>query len=394
MVRKLLSLGLALVLAFSFPLATGAKPATGDIEASWAKENIMSLLDLGIADLYPDGTFRPDQQITRAEFASMLANAFAVDPVDRPSFIDVGGHPAREHILAVAGAGIVEGYPDGTFRPDGRVSRAEAVTAIVRALRMDDIRGYAGASSYSDVPASHWAHDAIETALRLKILPPYLRGSFGPETPATRAEAAAMIDETLKLKIARGSIDYLDETTGTIGVRAGSAIRDYTVDDDTVIYRNTTVAPFSNLRVGDAIYVVTDRFGTPQFVKANGVITREDVATKMNHMTRGLLTPSDLQAIIRGDWDALGDSIKSKIYDELLARGATPVEAAAIMTQDWDSLKNLGKKRLAQVIADQLGITADLAIAVLDRDWQTARELAQAEALEQLLGQILFQAGA
>lgn len=394
MVRRTLVLSLALVLVYSLSLTANAQANLRDIENNWARGNIESLVAKGIVSGYPDQTFRPDRHVTRAEFAKMMASAFSFDAIDSTSFKDISNHWARSHILTLSGAGIVEGYPDNTFRPDQPISRAEVVAMIIRTLRMDDIHGYSDGNSFSDVPKGHWAHDAIETALRLKILPPYLRGTFGPTTPATRAETAAMIDETLKLHIVRGAIDYLDESIGTIGVITDAGIRDFTMNADTVIHRNTTVAPFSNLRVGDAVYVVSDRFGSPQFVKANGVITSDDVATKMNDVTRGLLTPSDLQAIIRGDWNALGQSLQSKIYDQLLAQGATPVEAAAIMTQDWESLKSLGKKRLAQAIGEQLGITTDLATALLDRDWDRARELAQTEALEQLLGHFLLQANA
>jgi len=391
-VRMTRVLGLALVLALSFSMIASAQASLRDIGTNWAKQNIESLVNKGIVNGYPDGTFRPDRQVTRAEFAKMMTSAFTFETVESASFRDIANHWARSNILTLAGAGIAQGYPDNSFRPDHPISRAEVVAMIVRTLRMDDIKGYAEGVSFTDVPKGHWAHDSIETALRLKILPPYLRGTFGPSTPATRAETAAMVDEALKLQITRGTVDYLDETTRTIGVITHSGIRDFSMNVDTVIHRNTTVAPLSNLRVGDAIYVVNDRFGSPQFVKANGVITSEDVATKMTNVTRGLLTPSDLQAIVRGDWNAVGESLQSKLYDQLLAQGATPVEAAAIMTQDWESLKGLAKRRLAQAIGEQLGITTDLATALLDRDWETARELAQTEALEQLLGQFLLQA--
>lgn len=199
-----------------------------------------------------------------------------------------------------------------------------------------------------------------------------------------------MVAEARRLRIVKGTLDYLEPETRVVGVASDQGPRDFTLGAETVIHRNTTVAPFENLVLGDAIYVVSDRFGTPQFVKANGRVTGNDVASKVTHFTRGLLTPNDLRAIIAGDWDALTDSLKSTLYDELVRRGATPVEAAAIMTQDWDSLQLYAKDRLAQVIGAQLGITTDLAIALLDRDWERAKELAQLEAVEQLLGQFLI----
>lgn len=359
-----------------------------DIEGNWARSHIESLVARGIVNGYPDKTFRPERPVTRAEFAKMVTTAFFVEPEQALTFNDVSGHWARGSILTLAGAGIVEGYPDGTFRPDAPITRAEAVAALVRILKLHDVKGFTEGESFADVSRSHWAFDSIEVALRLKMLPPYLRGTFGPAVSANRAEVAAMIDEALRLQIARGTLDYLEKDARVLGVRSETGVRDFTVIPEAIIYRNTNVVPLENVVVGDAVYVVADRFGSPQFVKANGVVTQQDVAAKVLGITQGLLTPSDLQSIIRGDWKALGESLQNTIYNQLVERGLTPVEASAIMTQDWDSLKEHAKERVAQVIAAQLGVTSDLAYALLARDWELARELAQAEAVQHLLGQL------
>ena len=135
-----------------------------------------------------------------------------------------------------------------------------------------------------------------------------------------------MVHETLRLQTTQGSIDYLDPAIHLVGVRHQGGVSDFTLHPETIIHRNTAIAPFTNLQIGDAVYVVADRFGSPQFVKANGAITPGDVVTKVSNVTRGLLTPSDLRAIIAGDWAAVTESLKSTIYDELVKRGVTPVE--------------------------------------------------------------------
>lgn len=368
----------------------GASVSFKDIDTNWAREHIEALVNLGIASGYPDQTFKPDRPVTRAEFAKMIDAAFTLVPDREASFTDISDHWAREHILALAAAGVDNGYDDGSFRPNNKITRAEAVSMLIHLLKLHDVKGYSDAASFVDVPQSHWAHASVETALRLKILPPYIRGTFEPALPATRAETAAMIHETMRLQTTRGAIDYLEPEINLVGVRHQSGVSDFTLHPETVIYRNTAVAPFANLEVGDAVYVVADRFGSPQLVKANGVITPADVVTKVSNVTRGLLTPSDLRAIIAGDWNAVTESLKSTIYDELVQRGVTPVEAAAIMSQDWTSLRGYARDHLAQVIGGYLGISADLAIALLERDWDQARELAQVEAVEQLLGGLLL----
>lgn len=367
-----------------------AAAAFHDIGSNWAREHIQALTDLGVISGYPDQNFRPDHPVTRAEFAKMATAAFTIIPENPASFSDISNHWAREHILALAGAGIADGFPDGTFRPDDKMTRAEVVSMLVRILKLHDVTRYTETASFVDVPPNHWAFAHIETALRLKLLPPYLRGQFEPSLPATRAETAAMIHESLRLQITRGTIDYLEPGLNLVGVRHQGGVSDFTLHPQTVIYRNTTVAPIDNLEIGDAILVVADRFGSPQFVKANGIITPSDVVTKVSSVTRGLLTPSDLRAMIAGDWNAVADSLKSTIYDELVKRGLTPVEAAAIMNRDWASLRTYAKDHLAQVIAGFLGVSSDLTIALLDRDWDRARQLAQVEAVEQLLSGLLL----
>lgn len=382
------------ILLFSLLLVpatvASAQVTLNDIESNWAKEHIESLVSKGIVNGYPDKTFRPDRPVTRAEFAKMMTTAFTVEQNKDVSFKDISSHWARGPILQLAAAEVVQGYPDGTFKPDNHITRAEVVSMLVRSLKLHDVSGYTQEASFSDVGRSHWAFANIETALRLKILPPFVRGTFKPSLAANRAETAAMIDEALQLQITRGTLDYLEPGTRTLGVRTDAGPRDFALMSETVLFRNTNTVPLENVVVGDAVYVVADRFGSPQFVKTNGVITQQDVATKVSGITRGLLSPNDLRYIIQGDWNALGESLQSTLYDELVERGVTPVEAGAIMSQDWASLKEYGRDRLAQVVASQLGVTTDLAFALLEQDWEQARELAQAEAVQQLLGQFLM----
>lgn len=384
-----------LVLAVGYVPASAAASALPDIGGSWAKPHIETLVAMGVVRGYPDGTFRPDLPVTRAEFAKMAAALFTVTPEKDVEFSDVWGHWAERPILELAGAGVAAPDPDGRFRPDDPITRAEAVSMAVRLLKLHDVKGYSKAPSFSDLTPDHWAYDSAETALRLKILPPYFRGRFEPEAPMTRAETAALLAETLRLVTARGVIDHLEPDIRVVGIRfEDGETSDFALHPETVIHRNTAVAPFENLQVGDAVYVVADRYGSPQFVKANGVITPSDVVAKVSNATRGLLTPSDLRAIIAGDWEALTDSLKSALYDELVRRGVSPLEAAAILTQDWASLQGYARERLAQAIAGYLGISDELAVAVLERDWARARELAQIEAVEQLLGGLLLEESA
>lgn len=102
-----------------------------DVAASrWSNNAISTMTNAGILNGYEDGTFRPEQAITRAEFAAIAARFDSSLYVGEHQFSDIGGHWAAEYIDRAAQKGWVNGYPDGTFRPDQPITRAEAMTLI------------------------------------------------------------------------------------------------------------------------------------------------------------------------------------------------------------------------------------------------------------------------
>ncbi|MGN7764503.1 X2-like carbohydrate binding domain-containing protein [Paenibacillus sp. 22594] len=131
----------------------------------WAAEAIAGAAEMGLMTGYPDGTFKPNQQVTRAELASLVTLLSKNNPIPRGGYTDVAaGHWAHSAILQAQGAGILNGYADGTFRPGKALTRAEAVTAMNRVLGRGPLFG-AEASPWSDVPVTHWAFkDILEAA--------------------------------------------------------------------------------------------------------------------------------------------------------------------------------------------------------------------------------------
>jgi len=115
---------------------------------------------------YPDGTFRPDGNLTRAEFVTIVARMMGYEPMATESFSDVHGHWASGFIGVVQHYGHVQGYPDGTFRPDAPITRAEVVTVlnsiIGRAADMEIARELA--NPFVDVTDRHWAFAEILVA--------------------------------------------------------------------------------------------------------------------------------------------------------------------------------------------------------------------------------------
>lgn len=106
----------------------------------WAFPAVSQLVDKGVINGYPDGTFKPENRVTRAEFAKMILLAFNLKPVPVQDsiFPDVSiSHWASPYIESAVAYGLVQGYPDGTFRPEGQITLAEAITLIVRAKRWE-----------------------------------------------------------------------------------------------------------------------------------------------------------------------------------------------------------------------------------------------------------------
>lgn len=106
-----------------------------DVKAGdWFNNAVSTLSNAGIIAGYEDGSFRPNGYITRAEFATIAARFFDVTYSGKDLFPDISGHWAKDYINQAANKGFVNGYEDGTFKPDRNITRAEAVTLVNRTL--------------------------------------------------------------------------------------------------------------------------------------------------------------------------------------------------------------------------------------------------------------------
>lgn len=132
----------------------------------WSAKAVAYFRSNGLAGGYPDGSFRPEQAITRAELLAILVKFLPAGEMaaGQTGFADVSGHWAEAVIAAAHKAGWINGYGDGTFRPDKPVTRAEAVTIVNRMLGRTP--GVPSGDLFGDVPAGHWASGQIEAASR------------------------------------------------------------------------------------------------------------------------------------------------------------------------------------------------------------------------------------
>ncbi|WP_165452121.1 S-layer homology domain-containing protein [Paenibacillus thalictri] len=141
---------------------TQAARSYTDIAADhWAKAAVEAAAAGGLMDGYPDGSFKPEKTITRAEIAAIAAR-LSTAAEGGSGFSDTAGHWAAAAIAKAKAAGIVNGYGDGTFRPEQTLTRAEAVTMLNKLSGREP--SSASAVKWSDVPASHWAFKDIAEA--------------------------------------------------------------------------------------------------------------------------------------------------------------------------------------------------------------------------------------
>jgi hypothetical protein len=181
-------------------------PSFSDVTASyWAFDVIGELSSKGILAGYPDGTFKPDNKITRAEFAKIATLALkapAVNP-SRPTFSDyTPGDWFFGSVETAVYAGLVKGYEDGTFRPNALISREEAATILERSLGKADAAAAAATTVTNftdDASISAWARGFVVLAGNDGLIGGYPDGSFSPQGDTTRAETSALISRILVL---------------------------------------------------------------------------------------------------------------------------------------------------------------------------------------------------
>jgi hypothetical protein len=172
-----------------------------DMAGHWAEATVARLAGMGVINGYEDGTFRPNNKITRAEIASILARALKLQPVEESAlnYTDKNAIPAwaRGAVAAAAREGLLKGYPvqgGVVFKAGNPVTRVELAAILSRVLEAGQGAVTGQAAKFTDAAAiPAWAKNAVNTAAASGIVGGYPDGSFKPGSSVTRAEASAMI---------------------------------------------------------------------------------------------------------------------------------------------------------------------------------------------------------
>ena len=383
-----------LLLTAWFSVEAQAQPAPTDIQGNWAQKSIQHLVDAGVINGYPGGTFKPDQPITRAEFAKMVAKTFKYQDATAKNFTDVGDIWAKPYIDSVAAQQVMNAFGDGTFRPQNTLNRSQLATMLTRIVHLatpQEKYTQNWTPSFNDLPATDSSFRYVELVKRLGILPDSFQTEFHPNQPITRAEAAWMLKATNELAISKGKITCIDPNSGLVNVQSqqGDPVLAM-LTPDSIVMRNNSGSGIEALLVGDDATVVTSPAGSVRYFKSFGQVTKNDLLSRISSMTKGKLTTDEVSALVSGDWASIKDNLKGSLYNRMIDMGLTPAEAESIMVQDWNYLDSLSRDRLAQALSKQLGITEDLSQALLSRDVQKIKEYGKIElataALSKFLG--------
>lgn len=179
-------------------------PVFSDIDNHWAKAEIIRAARMGWINGYPDGRFGPNDVVTRAQFTTMLSRALALEQTAGSGgndaiadhYLDVDQIPdfAREHVSRATAAGIVRGFPDGTFGPQRLISRSESTVMIMRAIRYDEEMVADKTLHYRDADQiPDWAYAAVARATEVGLVKGVGDHRFAPHGITTRAEAVVLI---------------------------------------------------------------------------------------------------------------------------------------------------------------------------------------------------------
>ncbi|MBD2665965.1 S-layer homology domain-containing protein [Richelia sinica] len=175
-------------------------PSFTDLQGHWAEPFIRALVSMNFSQGFADGSYRPDQPMTRGQYAALVTAAFNPTPKrPAPEFIDVSkDFWAASAIQTAASGGFVGGFSDRTFRPQQNVQRLQVMVSLVNGLTLPatdkDVL-----SVYSDSKTiPEYAKTAIATATEQKIVVNYPDPKLlAPTREATRAEVAAMVYQAL-----------------------------------------------------------------------------------------------------------------------------------------------------------------------------------------------------
>ncbi|GEL78658.1 S-layer homology domain-containing protein [Tenuibacillus multivorans] len=203
--KRSLLFSLIFALTFSFTIPASADEHD-DVSGHYFEWDMRQLIDQGILNGYEDGTYKPDREVTRAEFTVFIVNSLNLSLNDSnvQSFSDVGENSWYYETVSIASShNLVNGYDDGSFKPNAKISREEMSVMIMNALTFSGVDADNAELTFDDVgQIQSWSKPSIEKLVTLDVVAGKSSGdevNFAPNDNTTRGEASALLNRMLGL---------------------------------------------------------------------------------------------------------------------------------------------------------------------------------------------------
>ncbi len=289
--HRAIALSSTLALGVSITLPAAAQSRFMDVNSTyWASPYVQALTEANIISGFPDSTYRPDEQMTRAQFASILSGGFPTSRVREPiTFSDVpADHWAAGAISTAYARGFLSGYPDGTFGLDQPITRLEVLLALTSGLGIEtsgaDSEALAVFVDRDGIP--DWAEAAIAAATTNQLVVNYPAvDRLNPQRNATRAEIAAIAYQAL---VNRGDASPIDsEYVPAIATQPAPPAAEVPADDFSDLVASLSSADPNLRRASADALVKGGAAAVPQLVEAlrsESATVRAAAAYALNEM--------------------------------------------------------------------------------------------------------------
>lgn len=293
------------ILAAALVLALAATPTLAgfrDTAGHWAERGVARLVARGVVNGYADGTFKPENGVTRAEFSKLIIVALgkagelpALQGVPS-SFTDVPNwHWAKGYLELAYELGLIEGDAQGRIYPDRALTRLQTTIMIMRALGYRHPFTDPAPANYKDLGGlSADERSYIGIASKIGIVTGFPDGTFRPQDPVTRAQASVLINRLL---------DRLGQTFDLVGefVQAGNGTlsveihgygsyslgrfsptvtaREVPLAPNVQVYVDGRAASLASLRRYDEVQVILDKDGKAGYIEVNNLNVAGKIAT-------------------------------------------------------------------------------------------------------------------
>lgn len=241
--KLFIQLLIILLLLTLMPMAVLAQDS--DIKGHWAENQLSGWVQSGLAKGYEDGQFKPDNNITRAEFVALVNRSFGFTEIIEFNFSDVKANDwfAGEIGKAIA-AGYISGYQDGTMKPNNQITRQEVASIISRLLKLDAGSGF-NINNFKDAKdMPQWSKAAIGAVSSKGYMGGYSDQTFKPTKPITRAEAIVSLDRVKGQQATAAEKTVFYAKPGTYGPATGRETinGNVTISVADVTLQNTTIS--------------------------------------------------------------------------------------------------------------------------------------------------------